>query len=404
MIKSIRIRNFKSVVDLSIDLGNFNVLIGENGCGKSNILEAIAFGAAASADKLDFEFLGSRGIRITNPEFMYSAFPGIEKSPSIRLDYNINNEDHFFELITDPNNQKKWIDKAKEEYNQILSDAFKTMRQLQTRLKVLAEKNQTNTKEDLARREETTIKIAEINDGINSLTGRIAKLLDKVDKISLRPELSNYIIYSPEQSSLRKFEETTQIYPIGIKGEGLFQYLKELSLENSETEINTIKETLLFLDWYEDFKVPKELMKNEFSLEIKDRYLGESLQYFDQRSTNEGFLFLLFYSIIFSSNLTPPFFAIDNIDVSLNPKLCVQVIRSLSKLAKKHKKQVIVTTHNPAILDGLNLKDDDQRLFVIRRNDEGYTKAKRIEYNKQRDIQLSEAWTRGYIGGLPDNF
>ena len=75
MIKSIQISNFKSVVDLSLELGNFNVLIGENGCGKSNILEAIAFGAAASADKLDYEFLGSRGIRVTKHDHMRRSAP-----------------------------------------------------------------------------------------------------------------------------------------------------------------------------------------------------------------------------------------------------------------------------------------------------------------------------------------
>ncbi len=74
MIKLIHIKNFKSVVDLSLDLGNFNVLIGENGCGKSNILEAVAFGAAASNNKLDYEYFSNRGIRATNPEFMFSAF------------------------------------------------------------------------------------------------------------------------------------------------------------------------------------------------------------------------------------------------------------------------------------------------------------------------------------------
>jgi len=65
MIKTISIKNFKSVVDLLLELGSFNVLIGENGCGKSNILEAIAFGAASNVDKLNHEFLGSRGIRTT---------------------------------------------------------------------------------------------------------------------------------------------------------------------------------------------------------------------------------------------------------------------------------------------------------------------------------------------------
>lgn len=60
MIKEVRIKNYKSVKKLKLELGRVNVFIGANGCGKSNILEAIAFGAAAAADKLDNEFLSSR--------------------------------------------------------------------------------------------------------------------------------------------------------------------------------------------------------------------------------------------------------------------------------------------------------------------------------------------------------
>ena len=61
MIRRITIENFKSIDRL--ELGRVNVFISENGCGKSNILEAIGFGAAAAANKLDHEFLVSRGIR-----------------------------------------------------------------------------------------------------------------------------------------------------------------------------------------------------------------------------------------------------------------------------------------------------------------------------------------------------
>jgi AAA15 family ATPase/GTPase len=74
VIKEVTIKNFKSVQDLTLPLSRFNVLIGSNGSGKSNILEAIAFGAAASADKLDNEFLGSRGIRTSRADLMKSAF------------------------------------------------------------------------------------------------------------------------------------------------------------------------------------------------------------------------------------------------------------------------------------------------------------------------------------------
>jgi len=49
------------------------------------------------------------------------------------------------------------------------------------------------------------------------------------------------------------------------------------------------------------------------------------------------------------------------------------------ELAKANDKQFIVTTHNPAILDGLNLHDDEQRLYGVRRNRNGETRADRIE-------------------------
>ena len=56
MIQDIQIKNYKSIPSLDLELGQVNILIGENGCGKSNILEAIALGCAASEKKLDNEF------------------------------------------------------------------------------------------------------------------------------------------------------------------------------------------------------------------------------------------------------------------------------------------------------------------------------------------------------------
>ena len=60
------------------------------------------------------------------------------------------------------------------------------------------------------------------------------------------------------------------------------------------------------------------------------------------------------------------------------------------------------------MLDGLNLDDDEQRLFVVYRNKSGNTKIRRIFKPKtiegQEPVRLSEAFLRGYIGGLPKNF
>src|SRR6266404_9241908 len=74
MIRKVRVENFKSIPDLTLELGRVTVLIGANGSGKSNILEAIALASAATQNKLDNEFLSSRGIRVTETRFMRSAF------------------------------------------------------------------------------------------------------------------------------------------------------------------------------------------------------------------------------------------------------------------------------------------------------------------------------------------
>src|SRR5271168_262171 len=89
MIRKVRVKNYKSIPDLTLDLGRITVLIGANGSGKSNILEAIAVASAAAEDKLDNEFLVSRGIRVTETRFMKSAF---DKTPESDLDIQMSVE------------------------------------------------------------------------------------------------------------------------------------------------------------------------------------------------------------------------------------------------------------------------------------------------------------------------
>ena len=43
MITRIEIDGFKSFSDFALDLGPFHVIIGANGCGKSNLFDALAF-------------------------------------------------------------------------------------------------------------------------------------------------------------------------------------------------------------------------------------------------------------------------------------------------------------------------------------------------------------------------
>lgn len=397
MIKEILIKNFKSVDELTLELGRFNVLIGENGSGKTNILEAIAFGGAAEANKLDNEFLTSRGIRVTGPEFMRAAFSSKNKNKDIFLKFILNDGSTVhFTMKNDNKPYSKWVYSEQEEVIQETRKFFDQMDEV----------DREKIKAKIGRNKNASL--FEIVDGEEeeNVKAILQRLRSVEEKFPPSPELSNFLIYSPENTSLRVFEREGQILPLGIKGEGLFKLVKNFLIAKSKKSIKEIKEHLKLVDWFEDFELPEFNAPNEFVLKIKDRFLDSQLNYFDQRSSNEGFLFLLFYLALFISENTPRFFAVDNLEASFNPKLCAELSRTLARLSKKHKKQVIVTTQNPSILDGINLNDPEERLFVIKRNTLGYTIAKRItaKPEPQTPVKLSEAWTRGYIGGLPKNF
>ncbi len=386
MIEKITIENYKSVQQLELELGRVTVLIGANGSGKSNILEAIAFSSAAANDKLDNEFLTSRGIRVTdNPEFMRSAFDKVNVDKEIKINIQGGNKTPYEVELQKQNDEpySSWTDKGNK--------SLDTSEELRNFLKMAKESNE---------------KI--VQDYAKSLSNYVSMIKEVLSFIDIPFHLDNFLIYSPENSSLRTFEKEGQIQPLGRNGEGLFKLLKVLSSTKNKSRLATVKDKLKLIDWFGDFDVAKNLAPHETSIQIKDKYLDKKLAYFDQKSSNEGFLFLLFYLCLFISSDTPSFFAIDNIEASLNPKLCRQLMIELTALAKKYKKQVIFTTHNPAILDGLNLNDANQKLYVVYRNKLGQTKVDNVKkpqpINGKEPVKLSEAFLRGYLGGLPNNF
>jgi hypothetical protein len=56
------------------------------------------------------------------------------------------------------------------------------------------------------------------------------------------------------------------------------------------------------------------------------------------------------------------------------------------------------------VLDGMNLNEKDVYLHVVRRSIDGYTKTNRVVLKQELGMPLSEAWQKGFLGGLPDNF
>ena len=109
-----------------------------------------------------------------------------------------------------------------------------------------------------------------------------------------------------------------------------------------------------------------------------------------------------------ASGLTRKTFAIENYCGCINPRLSRKLTQELIGFTEKYNNQIVVTTHQPGVLDGLNLKDTRQRLLTVSRNLLGHTMCRQIFAPKplkgQDPVALSEAFLRGYVGGLPKDF
>lgn len=404
MIKTIAIKNYKSVDELTIELGRVNIFIGENGCGKTNILEAIALAAASAAGKLDNEFLLNRGIRATEPIKMRSGFTEATATGQIVIEVQGaaagEEEAALFTTFLQHDNSVygQWSDELQKEMAleaaQTVSNAT-ALRLFDSLKKVLARVgDEASTTAGAAFLEQ--MRAFSPQDAAGWFLTRIVR-----DESAKKLGLSNFLIYTPTEEALRDLARESHVEPIGLHGEGLFKLLSNLT----EDQLAELQSHLGLIHWFDGLQVLHGAAPSLNAINIVDQYLGEGIAKFDQRSANEGFLFLLLYAALLVSSHTPKFFAIDNVDTALNPKLSAGVIKMFVEAAKKHDRQVLLTTHNPGALDGLDLQDPEQRLFVVYRNIEGRTRVRRIEREPGENLpRLSEAFLQGSLGGLPNHF
>lgn len=139
LLRTVTIKNYKSILSDTIVLGRFNVFIGVNGCGKTNILEAIATIGAAKSNDLSFEELYARGVRIARPDLIMSSFLGNPQQDKIdiTLEFEENGETKICKSSLFPENPNdiytKWFDRYSisndEELSRIISRIIKDIYQ-----------------------------------------------------------------------------------------------------------------------------------------------------------------------------------------------------------------------------------------------------------------------------------
>jgi len=86
MFKSIRIKNLRAITDLEIDnLGQVNLFVGRNNCGKTTVLEGVFFLANPGNPHLPIVANGARGLNSLSNELWQTCFHNLDADIPIEL-------------------------------------------------------------------------------------------------------------------------------------------------------------------------------------------------------------------------------------------------------------------------------------------------------------------------------
>ena len=388
-IQEIKIKNFKSLYDVSFRPGNINVFIGANGSGKSSVLEAIGVLSAAMTDRVNNNSLQRKGVRLSTSSLYKSQFRSIERSmPTVdfAMNWERNHDKYDYSVhLTTPSDNDTW--------------------------KYHSESVSKNGEIVFGRSNRTSVQL-------NNKVGyyALSEKLTGEEYTDMGNYISGYGIYQPDTLTLRgNVADPTQVTPIGLNGGRLADAMEDLfSVVDDEIMFGTLSmdDVLELIEWASDIHITKPKKSNlnpgvpstRQVIEFQDRFL-KNKSVFTGYDASEGALYVLFMLTLAMHPDVPGMFAIDSFDHALNPRLAKRITEIFSQLIIESGKTVFMTTHNPLVLDGLNLADDRIRLFAINKNKHGHAELNRIQISQElleTGQSLSRLWINGLLGGVPE--
>lgn len=342
-VLSVKVDNFKSLVDFEFSLSEFTCLVGYNGAGKSTILQLFDFIASLFQGSTE-RWLKTRNWKAADLTFK----PSRKQSISLSLIFRIGSNYYY------------WIAR----FNRI---------------------KMTCTYEHIGRSENGGVPLFDATDkGYRLYNGEtrpvdfnyMGTIFSQIKPDVLGPELALIREFISGFRSLdllapnliREKSRAGDFSDIGLGGEKLSAFLHGLSVEDRSFIVSDLRKYYPQLINIHTASVAGGWIKVEIEELISN---GETFRT-EARHVNDGFMRLLAISAQrFSTN---SFLLYDEIENGVNPEVAQILVDALVESPK----QTLVTTHSPVVLNFL--KDDLARkavVFVYKRDD-GVTRAIRL--------------------------
>lgn len=362
MIEQIGIRNFKSIREADIPLRKINILIGENGAGKSNFISFFEMVKAMYDQRLANYMLANGGINA-------QLYCGLKHSKMIRglLDYN--NRNAFFFSISPGVGDKAYVEETGDYFNFYGVETKEYSKWNKMIWDKVVEESQIYSKQfpraNYIRNLLESFIVYHFHD-----TSKLSPMRQPCavgDNASLRHDASNLPavllrIQKTDPPAYKLIEATVH---------SVAPYFKRFRLIPMLTDESRIK-----LEWEEQ----------------------DSDMYLDASSLSDGTLrFIALATLLLQSKL-PETIIIDEPELGLHPAAMVKLSAMIKQASSKA--QIIVATQSVSLINNFSIDD----LIVVGRhgNQSTFDRLNQDDFSHWlEEYTVGELWEKNVIGGRP---
>lgn len=378
-VKNIKIKSFRRLNDIEIEMRSVMVLIGANGVGKTSILDAVSLLSASAAGTLNQTLSGMGGIAdvITR---------GFSSDLSLQAEMEVPEDKQplKYELHLKPSGQA--YDISRETLTQANPGHPQPFKHIDSKFTDISYYDIENSR--LVRPN------WEHNPAETSLS-QVPKMFQQPEE--LRRTLSSVTQYHTLDVAQRAPIKLPQpmkpaVLP-GRNGEDLVPFLYYLR-EAESSRFESIEDTLrIAFPGFEALNFPA-VAAGMLTLTWKEKNFDKPL-YIHQLS--EGTLRFLWLVSLLQSPALSTVTMIDEPEVSLHPELLNLLVDLMREASSRT--QIIVATHSDLLIRFL----EPEEVVVMDINDDGFTTAKRadsLDLEKWlSEYTLDEIWRMGRLGG-----
>jgi predicted ATPase len=371
-IKHINIKGYKSIKGAEVSLSSINLLIGQNGAGKSNFLQLFGFLRAIYDQSLQMRSIQAGGANTL-------VYNGTKETQEIAID-----------LQFDQSTYEVNLGKTATDSLFVMSETLTTKRN---------DHLASDTLTLATNHPESNLKTYYLGQGTTEedLQNRI----DGATLNSVRTVMCELLVYHFNDTSVdARVKRTGKIYDnvfLQPDGSNLAAVLLSISEDSPMDYRRIIQNIQLCLPMFDDFYLKPNGDQNE---NILLRWTAKnSSSVFGANALSDGSIRFICLTVLLMQPNLPKVLLIDEPELGLHPAAIGILAAMLSRAALQS--QLIISTQSPALVSEFEAQD----IIVVERAIDGGSTFKRLDAHNLdvwlEDFSLGDIWTKNLIGGNP---